>query len=169
VSREAALQYIRYCVCNDVTEREYQLEPGTQWGKGKGCDTFGPIGPWVVPADEICDVQRLGMWLGVWEWTMRSKSRSVTPPLRTAAANRLGRCTRLGGGDGALVPGGPRPATGGVLSRVSAPGLNVCFGLRIQPVNATISLYISAGVLKSRVFLGRSLSFLATVFRRACE
>lgn len=54
-----------YTVINDVSEREYQLERGSQWDKGKGCDTFGPIGPWLVTADEIPNVQRLGMWLDV--------------------------------------------------------------------------------------------------------
>ena len=52
-----------YCVINDVSEREYQLERGPQWDKGKGCDTFGPIGPWLVTPDEIENVQRLDMWL----------------------------------------------------------------------------------------------------------
>jgi len=54
-----------YTVCNDVSEREYQLERGSQWDKGKGCDTFGPIGPWLVTTDEIPNVQRLDMWLDV--------------------------------------------------------------------------------------------------------
>ena len=54
-----------YCVVNDVSEREYQLERGPQWDKGKGCDTFGPIGPWLVTTDEIVNVQRLDMWLDV--------------------------------------------------------------------------------------------------------
>jgi 2,4-didehydro-3-deoxy-L-rhamnonate hydrolase len=54
-----------YSIVNDVSEREYQLERGSQWDKGKGCDTFGPIGPWLVTADEIPNVQRLGMWLDV--------------------------------------------------------------------------------------------------------
>ena len=54
-----------YCVINDVSEREYQLERGSQWDKGKGCDTFGPIGPWLVTQDEVGDVQNLAMWLDV--------------------------------------------------------------------------------------------------------
>ena len=61
-----ALDYVAgYAVCNDVSEREFQLERGPQWDKGKGCDTFGPIGPWLVTADEIPNVQRLAMWLDV--------------------------------------------------------------------------------------------------------
>ena len=54
-----------YCVVNDVSEREFQLERGTQWDKGKGCDTFGPIGPWLVTADEVPDPQQLNLWLEV--------------------------------------------------------------------------------------------------------
>ena len=64
VSQKDALSYIAgYCLVNDVSEREYQLERGPQWDKGKGCDTFGPIGPWLVTADEIPNPQKLGVWL----------------------------------------------------------------------------------------------------------
>ena len=66
VSQKDALTYVAgYCVVNDVSEREFQLERGPQWDKGKGCDTFGPVGPWLVTADEIENVQRLSMWLDV--------------------------------------------------------------------------------------------------------
>lgn len=54
-----------YCVVNDVSEREYQLERGGQWDRGKGCDTFGPIGPWLVTADEVPNPQSLALWLDV--------------------------------------------------------------------------------------------------------
>ena len=54
-----------YFVCNDVSERNFQLERGGQWDKGKGCDSFGPIGPWLVTADEVGDVSDLSMWLEV--------------------------------------------------------------------------------------------------------
>jgi 2,4-diketo-3-deoxy-L-fuconate hydrolase len=54
-----------YCVCHDVSERAYQLEGTGQWMKGKGCPTFGPLGPWLVTADEINDVRSLTMWLDV--------------------------------------------------------------------------------------------------------
>jgi 2,4-diketo-3-deoxy-L-fuconate hydrolase len=54
-----------YCVVNDVSEREFQIERSGTWDKGKGCDTFGPIGPWLVTADEVPDPQALGMWLEV--------------------------------------------------------------------------------------------------------
>jgi 2-keto-4-pentenoate hydratase/2-oxohepta-3-ene-1,7-dioic acid hydratase in catechol pathway len=66
VARKDALAHVAgYCVVNDVSEREYQLERGSQWDKGKGCDTFGPIGPWLVTPDEFENVQRLPMWLDV--------------------------------------------------------------------------------------------------------
>jgi len=54
-----------YCVVNDVSEREYQLERGGTWDKGKGFDTFGPVGPWLVTADEVSDPHALGLWLEV--------------------------------------------------------------------------------------------------------
>ncbi len=66
VSEADALSHVAgYCVVNDVSEREYQLERGGTWDKGKGCDTFGPIGPWLVTADEVPDPQDLPMWLDV--------------------------------------------------------------------------------------------------------
>jgi 2-keto-4-pentenoate hydratase/2-oxohepta-3-ene-1,7-dioic acid hydratase in catechol pathway len=52
-----------FCICNDVSEREYQNERGGTWTKGKGCPTFGPLGPWLVTPDEIADVQSLELWL----------------------------------------------------------------------------------------------------------
>jgi 2-keto-4-pentenoate hydratase/2-oxohepta-3-ene-1,7-dioic acid hydratase in catechol pathway len=66
VEVEQALDHVAgYCVVNDLSEREYQLERGGQWDKGKGCDTFGPVGPWLVTADEVPDPQNLDMWLEV--------------------------------------------------------------------------------------------------------
>jgi len=64
VGVEEALDYVAgYCVVNDISERQFQLERGPQWDKGKGCDTFGPVGPWLVTRDEIEDVQRLDLYL----------------------------------------------------------------------------------------------------------
>jgi ureidoglycolate lyase len=54
-----------YCVINDLSEREWQIERGGTWDKGKGCDTFGPIGPWLVTRDEVADPQALDLWLEV--------------------------------------------------------------------------------------------------------
>ncbi len=63
-----------FCVCNDVSERTYQLEGTGQWMKGKGCPTFGPIGPWLVTPDEVADPQKLSMWLDVNGERMQSGS-----------------------------------------------------------------------------------------------
>ena len=67
VAEKDALRYVAgYCIVNDVSERDFQLKrSGTQWGKGKGCDTFGPTGPWLVTSDEVKDPQSLDMWLDV--------------------------------------------------------------------------------------------------------
>lgn len=66
VSQEEAINHIAgYCVCNDVSERSFQLEKGSQWDKGKGCDRFGPIGPWLVTRDEVENPLDLDMWLEV--------------------------------------------------------------------------------------------------------
>ena len=60
---EAPAAIAGYCVCNDVSERDYQKNRGGQFTKGKGCPTFGPLGPWLVTPDEIADIQNLGVWL----------------------------------------------------------------------------------------------------------
>lgn len=66
VSEAEALGYVAgYVLINDVSERAFQIERGGTWDKGKGCDTFGPIGPWLVTSDEVGDPQNLGMWLEV--------------------------------------------------------------------------------------------------------
>ncbi|PHY20407.1 fumarylacetoacetate hydrolase family protein [Caulobacter sp. BP25] len=66
VSEAEALGYVAgYVLINDVSERAFQIERGGTWDKGKGCDTFGPVGPWLVTSDEVGDPQNLGMWLEV--------------------------------------------------------------------------------------------------------
>jgi 2-keto-4-pentenoate hydratase/2-oxohepta-3-ene-1,7-dioic acid hydratase in catechol pathway len=66
VEKDEALRCVAgYCVINDVSERNFQLERGSQWDKGKGCDTFGPIGPYLVTTDDVPDPQNLEMWLDV--------------------------------------------------------------------------------------------------------
>lgn len=66
INEADALSFVAgYCVVNDISEREYQTQRGGTWDKGKGCDTFGPIGPWLVTADEIPDPQKLQLWLEV--------------------------------------------------------------------------------------------------------
>ena len=66
VSQKDALNHVAgYCTVNDLSEREYQLHRGGTWDKGKGCDTFGPIGPWLVTRDEVPNPQKLALWLDV--------------------------------------------------------------------------------------------------------
>ncbi len=66
ITEENAMDHVAgFCVINDVSEREFQLERSGTWDKGKGCDTFGPIGPWLVTKDEISDIDNLNMWLSV--------------------------------------------------------------------------------------------------------
>jgi 2-keto-4-pentenoate hydratase/2-oxohepta-3-ene-1,7-dioic acid hydratase in catechol pathway len=78
VTREAALDHVAgYCVVNDVSERAFQAERGGTWDKGKGCDTFGPIGPWLVTRDEVADPQALKMWLSV-DGVMRQNGSTAT-------------------------------------------------------------------------------------------
>jgi 2-keto-4-pentenoate hydratase/2-oxohepta-3-ene-1,7-dioic acid hydratase in catechol pathway len=85
VSEQEALEYVAgYCVVNDVSERAYQLERAGTWDKGKGCDTFGPIGPYLVTPDEVGDPQLLDMWLDVNGKRMQSGStRTMIFPVRT--------------------------------------------------------------------------------------
>lgn len=66
VSERQALSHVAgYCIVNDVSERAFQLERGGSWDKGKGCDGFGPVGPWLVTRDEVPNPQRLSMWLDI--------------------------------------------------------------------------------------------------------
>jgi len=78
VSREAALDHVAgYCLVNDVSERAFQTERGGTWDKGKGCDTFGPVGPWLVTRDEVPDPQALRLWLSV-DGAMRQNGSTAT-------------------------------------------------------------------------------------------
>ena len=78
IPQEQALDHVAgYCVINDVSEREYQIERGGTWDKGKGCDTFGPLGPWLVTRDEVADPQALRLWLEV-DGVMRQDGSTAT-------------------------------------------------------------------------------------------
>jgi 2-keto-4-pentenoate hydratase/2-oxohepta-3-ene-1,7-dioic acid hydratase in catechol pathway len=72
VTQESAMDYVAgYCLHNDVSERAFQLERGGTWDKGKGCDSFAPLGPWLVTKDEIPNPHKLRLWLKVNEQTMQ--------------------------------------------------------------------------------------------------
>jgi len=112
VSADDALKYVAgYCVVNDVSERDYQLKKGgSQWSKGKGCDTFGPVGPWLVTTDEIKDPQNLNMWLHV-NGARRQTGNTRTMIFNVAAlVADLSKCMTLLPGD--IITTGTPPGVG---------------------------------------------------------
>lgn len=111
VSEADALGHVAgYCICNDVSEREYQLERGGQWVKGKCCPTFGPIGPWLVTPDEIPDPQNLSLWLEVnGERVQSSSTRTMIFPI-AHLVSYISRYMILEPGD--LVTTGTPPGVG---------------------------------------------------------
>lgn len=93
ISQKEALSSVAgYCVINDISERAFQLECGGQWVKGKSCDTFGPIGPWLVTRDEIPDPQNLQMWLDVDGKRFQNGS---TATMIFGVANLISYCSRF--------------------------------------------------------------------------
>ncbi len=124
ITEAEALDHVAgYCVINDVSEREWQIERGGTWDKGKGFDTFGPIGPWLVTRDEVPDPQNLTMWLDV--DGKRFQNGNTKTMIFTVAQiiAYLSRCMSLQPGD--------------VISTGTPPGV----GLGIKPV----PVYLKAG------------------------
>ncbi|WP_116140457.1 ureidoglycolate lyase [Trinickia diaoshuihuensis] len=119
-----ALDYVAgYCVVNDISEREWQIERGGQWDKGKGFDTFGPIGPWLVTRDEVSDPQQLDLWLEVdGHRYQNGNTRTMIFGVAQVVAY-LSRCMSLQPGD--------------VISTGTPPGV----GLGIKPA----PVYLKAG------------------------
>ena len=99
-----------YCVVNDISEREYQLERSGTWDKGKGCDSFGPIGPWLVTPDEIADPHQLPMWLDVDGRRMQSGSTATMVYRIPFLISYLSRFMRLESGD--VIATGTPPGVG---------------------------------------------------------
>ncbi len=123
-----------YCVINDVSEREWQLERGGTWDKGKGCDTFGPIGPWLVTPDEAGDIDSLAMWLEVEGHRFQSGSTATMIFRVPAIIAYLSRFLSLQPGDviSTGTPPGvglgqkpPRYLKGGETIRLGIDGLGV--------------------------------------------
>jgi 2-keto-4-pentenoate hydratase/2-oxohepta-3-ene-1,7-dioic acid hydratase in catechol pathway len=81
-----------YCLANDVSERNFQLDRGSQWTKGKGCETFGPLGPWLVTKDEVKDPQRLDMWLTV---NGESRQKGTTATMVFGVAHIVWYCSQF--------------------------------------------------------------------------
>jgi 2,4-diketo-3-deoxy-L-fuconate hydrolase len=111
VSEDRALDYVAgYCVVHDVSEREYQIERGGTWDKGKGCDTFGPVGPYMVTTDEIKDPQALDLWLDVNGKRMQTgNTRNMIFPVRMLVSY-ISRFMTLHPGD--LITTGTPPGVG---------------------------------------------------------
>lgn len=111
VSKADALNHVAgYCICNDVSERSYQLERGGQWLKGKSLPTFGPVGPWLVTRDEIPDVQNLGLWLDVNGERRQTGTTSVMIFEIAHLVSYLSQFMRLEAGD--IVTTGTPPGVG---------------------------------------------------------
>ncbi len=118
VSEDKALDYVAgYCVVNDVSERAFQLQ-SSQWDKGKGCDTFGPIGPWLVTTDEIRDPQNLDMWLDV---NGRRMQKGNTRTMIFGVAKLVAYCSQYM----TLMPGD-------ILTTGTPPGVGL--GMKPEPV-----------------------------------
>ena len=111
VSEAEALTHVAgYCVVNDVSERAFQLARGGTWDKGKGCDTFGPVGPWLVTADEVPDPQALDLWLDVnGEPMQRGNTRTMVFSV-AQLVSYISRFTTLHPGD--LIATGTPPGVG---------------------------------------------------------
>ncbi|CAM3644060.1 fumarylacetoacetate hydrolase family protein [Bordetella sputigena] len=142
VSEADALKHVAgYCIVNDVSEREYQIERGGTWDKGKGCDTFGPVGPWLVTPDEIDDPQNLAMWLEVNGKRMQTGSTRTMIFNVAQVVSYVSRFMTLYPGD--LISTGTPPGVGlgmkppvylkdGDKMRLGIAGL----GEQLQPVHA---------------------------------
>ena len=124
VSVEEALDYVAgYCVCNDVSERAFQLELSGNWTKGKSCDTFGPTGPWLVTRDEVADPQALDVWCDVNGQRMQAgNTKTMIFTVAEIISHLSGLCT--------LHPGD-------VISTGTPPGVGM--GMKPEPV------YLKAG------------------------
>ncbi|PXW16036.1 ureidoglycolate lyase [Paraburkholderia caballeronis] len=111
VNEANALDYVAgYCVINDVSEREWQIERGGQWDKGKGFDTFGPTGPWLVTRDEVPDPQNLDLWLDVDGHRYQNGStRTMIFPV-AKLVSYLSQCMSLQPGD--VISTGTPPGVG---------------------------------------------------------
>jgi 2-keto-4-pentenoate hydratase/2-oxohepta-3-ene-1,7-dioic acid hydratase in catechol pathway len=111
VSKESALEHVGgYFICNDISEREYQLEREGQWAKGKGCPTFGPIGPWLVTPDELGNPQNLQLWLDLnGSRRQNSSTKNMIFPIKTIVSY-ISRYMTLEAGD--IVTTGTPPGVG---------------------------------------------------------
>lgn len=130
VTEKDALQYVAgYCVVNDVSERKFQLELGTQWDKGKGCDTFGPVGPWLVTRDEVQNPQRLNLYLDLNDERMQTGSTKTMIFSIAKLVSYVSRFMTLMPGD--IITTGTPPGVGMAMTpqRFLKPGDQLTLGI----------------------------------------
>jgi 2,4-diketo-3-deoxy-L-fuconate hydrolase len=121
-----------YCVINDLSERAFQLERGGQWDKGKGCDTFGPLGPWLVTSDEVGDPANLSMWLDV-NGTRRQNGSTQTMIFKPAfLVSYLSQFMSLHPGD--------------VITTGTPPGVGM--GIKPEPIFLNVGDVMELGIEK---------------------
>lgn len=133
VSEADALKHVAgYAVCNDVSERNFQIERGGQWTKGKSHDTFGPLGPWLVTADEIGNVQKLDMWLDV------NGQRRQTGSTATMIFN-VAQIVSYLSGMMTLMPGD-------IITTGTPPGVGM--GMKPQPQFLNVGDVVTLGIAK---------------------
>jgi 2,4-diketo-3-deoxy-L-fuconate hydrolase len=130
IEEKDALRHVAgYCVIHDVSERHFQIERGGTWDKGKGCDTFGPIGPWLVTADEVGDPQALKLWLDVnGEPMQRGSTESMIFGVATIVSY-LSKFMTLRPGDVIATGTPPGVGMGRKPPRYLAPGDVVTLGI----------------------------------------
>lgn len=130
VTEKDALQYVAgYCVINDVSERQFQLERGSQWNKGKGCDTFGPVGPWLVTRDEVPNPQRLNLYLDLNDERMQTGSTKTMIFSVAKLVSYVSRFMTLMPGD--IIATGTPPGVGLAMTppRFLKPGDRLTLGI----------------------------------------
>lgn len=133
VSEADALKHVAgYAVCNDVSERNFQIERGGNWTKGKSHDTFGPLGPWLVTADEVGDVQKLDMWLDV------NGQRRQTGSTATMIFN-VAQIVSYLSGMMTLMPGD-------IITTGTPPGVGM--GIKPQPQFLNVGDVVTLGITK---------------------
>lgn len=130
VTEKDALSHVAgYCVVNDVSERKFQLELGSQWDKGKGCDTFGPVGPWLVTRDEVPNPQRLNLYLDLNDERMQTGSTKTMIFSVAKLVSYISRFMTLMPGD--IITTGTPPGVGMALQpqRFLQPGDRLTLGI----------------------------------------
>lgn len=130
VTEKDALSHVAgYCVVNDVSEREFQLERGSQWDKGKGCDTFGPVGPWLVTRDEVPNPQRLNLYLELNDERMQTGSTKTMIFSVAKLVSYVSRFMTLMPGD--IIATGTPPGVGMAMQpqRFLRPGDRLTLGI----------------------------------------